>query len=253
MHLKQLELDLSNLFGHYVMESAPYFAQQFNHRVQYGPFRGLEMDYMTLDSTNQGMAIGCVPILSGSVEQDISPWVLQAIHTDYDVIINIGAGEGYYALGFAKNCPRAEVIAYEMLDGVRHQLYKNMLLNKLTNVSIRGLCTSEELNAVLGGFKGKKILLFVDIEGAEYEIFRKVEFERTNHCDMIVELHDFVHSDITSAMYRSYCVTHTIETIAQGARNPHIKELDGIPEFLKFALMNEYRPVRMKWMRLLSR
>ena len=65
-----------------------------NYVVQQGPFRGLQYIDNSVGST-------LPPKLMGTYERELI-WVIdEMISTEPDIIIDIGAAEGYYAVGLA--------------------------------------------------------------------------------------------------------------------------------------------------------
>ena len=50
----------------------------------------------------------------GIYERELYPTVEEAIAAKYPLIVDIGAAEGYYAVGMAMRSPQSQVIAYEM-------------------------------------------------------------------------------------------------------------------------------------------
>ena len=51
--------------------------------------------------------------LLGTYELELFPFLEEIIKSDYDIIINLGAGDGYYAIGLLRNMPNARLVAYE--------------------------------------------------------------------------------------------------------------------------------------------
>ncbi|MDB4621386.1 hypothetical protein OAG82_00885 [Rubripirellula sp.] len=51
-------------------------------------------------------------MLLGTYELEIHPWIENACNGSYDLIIDIGAAEGFYAVGMAMRNPEIPVIAY---------------------------------------------------------------------------------------------------------------------------------------------
>jgi len=86
-------------------------------KVLGGPFAG--MQYFA--NTTAQHALG-VRALLGSYESELHDIVQQLINQEWDTIVDIGAAEGYYAVGFARACPKAKVIAFEGEEDARRVL-----------------------------------------------------------------------------------------------------------------------------------
>ena len=54
------------------------------------------------------------PKVIGSYESPIHYWITDAISQSYDRILNIGCGEGYYAVGFSLKSPASRVYGYDI-------------------------------------------------------------------------------------------------------------------------------------------
>ena len=71
-------------------------------RVLNGPFQGMNF--------HSAASEGClVPKLLGCYEQPLHPFLEAAFARDYDVVLNIGSAEGYYAVGLALRMPGARI------------------------------------------------------------------------------------------------------------------------------------------------
>lgn len=118
---------------------------------------------------------------------------------DPKVIVDVGANIGVYSIYIARKFPHAKVYAIEPEESNYNQLLRNIRLNKLTNINpIRAIVSTEigtrtlflstistchSIEFRIGGEKqtvesiklsclGRIDLLKVDIEGAEYEVFK---------------------------------------------------------------------------------
>ncbi len=78
-----------------------------------GPFAGLR--YPVARSAGSSLA----PKLLGSYELEIQDFVERAIANRPAQVVNIGAGEGYYAVGLALRLPDASVFAFEKSESAR--------------------------------------------------------------------------------------------------------------------------------------
>src|SRR6266566_3049206 len=77
-------------------------------RVRAGPFNGMRY------AANADDAHIDIPKLLGIYERELNACLKQACTLNFPLIVNIGAAEGYHAVGMALRNPKARVIAFEM-------------------------------------------------------------------------------------------------------------------------------------------
>ncbi|HTQ29706.1 MAG TPA: hypothetical protein VMI53_00710 [Opitutaceae bacterium] len=151
-------------------------------RVRGGPFAGLR--YVG-DSPNPQIA----PFLLGLNEKEIWPFVQRLLAPGFDVFVNVGAAEGYYAVGVARFSSVPRVISYEghQLGRIltRFMARKNGVAGR---VDVRGACTPELLQEALAPFARPALLL--DVEGYEEELADPARVPALRRATMIVELHE---------------------------------------------------------------
>src|SRR5262249_17496055 len=81
-----------------------------------GPFKG--MKYV---GDSRGSAF--YPKLMGTYELELHGIIERLCQEQFDVLLNIGSGEGYYSVGMAMRCQRLKVIAAEEDEGRRKELF----------------------------------------------------------------------------------------------------------------------------------
>lgn len=150
--------------------------------VRAGPFRG--MRYVG-ESCNPRIA----PFLIGLNEREIWPFVRQLVDSAPDVIVNVGAAEGYYAVGFAMRVPAARVIAFE---GNRHGRILTRTMARRNGVAarveVRGSCDPAALAASLAPARRPAVLM--DVEGYEETLLDPATVPALARSTIIVELHE---------------------------------------------------------------
>ncbi len=212
--------------------------------VLHGPFKGL----IYPNETAWGSTL--IPKLVGSYEKEIHPWIDQISNLNYDVIIDIGAAEGYYAVGLALRFPNAKIIAFEVEPFARERLAAMAALNGVAErIEIRGLCDAQALMDLdLDG----RCLIVCDAEGHEQEIFDAEVVRKLENHDLIIEFHDFVHFGVSRRLAALFHETHVFsETVAledlQKALQFDYSELNGLTIAERRRAVAEYRPAGMSW------
>ncbi|MCI5150591.1 MAG: methyltransferase domain-containing protein [Candidatus Electrothrix sp. MAN1_4] len=171
--------------------------------VQNGPFRG--MKYI---KNSSGSAL--LPKILGSYEEPIHSWVENIIKTSvYTKILDIGCAEGYYAVGFAQACPKADVIAYDLDQNAIVLCQELALLNKVSNITFKTNCDHLELNKQCV----QNTLIFCDIEGTESYLLDIDKAEGLKQVDLIVESHDCFVPEVSDLLIDRFYNSHTIHIV----------------------------------------
>ncbi len=139
--------------------------------------------------------------------------------------MNIGSGDGYYAVGIALRAPNARIIAYDLTPVKQECLADMAALNGVRDrIDIRGACTAQEL-AMLNF---DSVLVVCDCEGAEEDILNPQFVPWLRHATMIVELHDFYRPQATEILTARFQNSHQLQILKEYPRDPsRYQILDG--------------------------
>lgn len=213
-------------------------------RVHTGPFAGMRYIHHALGVQSSAYC----PKLLGTYEQELHQLV-EGLRTgsSYSHVINIGAGEGYYAIGLARCLPQSRVTAYEADADSRVILRRMAELNGVSaRMTVRESCTPSRLQEEMGG--PGKTLIVCDVEGAEQELLDPIAIPALAHADILVELHDFLIPGISDVIRQRFAGTHQIMEIpalpGQLADWPPSLSL---PTAYRRTALSEYRPGGMRW------
>jgi hypothetical protein len=166
--------------------------------VQAGPFAG--MRYLPFASGS-----GLLPKIVGSYEMEIHAAVAESIARSPERLINIGAGEGYYAVGYALRLPHLEVRAFDTDVLARDRLRRLARLNgALERVHIGGSCCHAELDRWIGA----RTLIVCDCEGCESSLLDPLRVPRLRTADLLVELHVERIPSIAASLLACFEATH---------------------------------------------
>src|SRR5207248_9814438 len=90
------------------------------------------------------------PKLMGTYELELHPIIEQLCKQQFNRIIDVGAAEGYYAVGMAIRSPASEVIAFETTAEGQALIAELAELNEVkARVEVRGHCGLESLRNAL--------------------------------------------------------------------------------------------------------
>jgi len=121
-------------------------------------------------------------------------------------------------------------------------------------VVVRGMCGVAELSDDLArATQAGPALVFMDVEGGEKDILDPVSVPQLAACDVLVELHDFVHAGVTETIRSRFRDSHRIVDILARKRTR-----DDLPDAVRSrttmfsdrcigALISERCPEGMRW------
>lgn len=214
-------------------------------RVRSGPFSGL---YYVENSVGSAY----IPKLLGIYESELNEEIESICRRRPGLIVDVGAGEGYYAIGMAMRNPQAKIVAFEMEPSGQAALKEMAVLNNVTNrVEIRGKCEAADLENIIGNAHAP--VLICDTEGYEEKLLDPIAVPALARTTILVELHDFIIPGITEILEKRFSETHRIKHIWQQPRSR-----DQFPwrtfgtallpiSYLDWSV-SEWRPVRMAWL-----
>jgi hypothetical protein len=182
--------------------------------VSGGPFAGLAYP--------DAAALSLVPKLLGIYERELHGAIEAAIRVQPAVIVNVGAADGYYAVGLKRRCPDATVVAYEA-DGHQRDLLRRVAAANGVDVDVRGAAGPGDLAGAS--------LIVMDCEGCERALL-----DPGQPATVVVELHDFLDPGVGEAIAERFAPTHDVRIVPTGPQPP--------PSELAFS---EYRPGPMRW------
>lgn len=210
---------------------------QYGAVVQSGPFKGMQ-----LGPHGEHMS-ACLARWLGIYESALHATIAKA--SAHDTLINIGAGEGYYAIGLARALPGIRVIAADINPDMQRSCAALCALNGVTDrVSIQGEMTPQTLAAAIKG----KTLIICDIEGAEEVLLSPAACPALLQTDIIVELHDVYKPGLSDKLAAEYAATHDVQIIEPSAAPaidmPFVRTM---PELEHFLLSYEGRAGYTPW------
>ncbi|HEY0966789.1 MAG TPA: hypothetical protein VGD88_05335 [Opitutaceae bacterium] len=170
-----------------------------------GPFAGMIYPAESVGSANW-------PKRLGVYENELVDTLTRFDAVPPPVVINVGAAEGYYALGCARRWPTTKIIAFEQDPAGRELLTRYAARNQVSErIDVRGLCTPAELSPLLRAWP--RGLLLMDVEGAEDELLDGPVIDALRQYHVVVELHDLRRERLGERLRARFEGTHRIEQI----------------------------------------
>jgi hypothetical protein len=212
--------------------------------VKNGPFKG--MRYSTAASAGSSL----YPKLIGTYERELTPFIDDILARQFELIVDIGAAEGYYAVGFAMRMKGRikSVVAYDTDPKARALCAANALINSVS-VAVEGFCDSTTL---IDACAQTSSMIIIDAEGYEKVLISEGLTKRLSHCSFLVESHDCFDIDTTNHLINCFSSTHKIKLISsiddiEKAYTYMDLEEFGLSLHDKKMLFQEGRQTIMKW------
>lgn len=219
--------------------------QRTGDRVRSGPFTGMRYPDRAVNSAY-------LPKLLGSYERELNGVVEQVCTLSPNLIVDVGAAEGYYAVGFARRNPQARVIAFEATRRGRAALERTARMNGvLARVRVAGRCHIADLQNALAA--SARAFVICDVEGDERVLLDPTVVRSLRNAWVLAETHEFVKPGVTQELRRRFRDTHRVEEIRQQPRS--LKEFPYrtlwtalLPRFYLQWAVSEWRPGLMSWL-----
>lgn len=213
-------------------------------RVMKGPFSGMKYIGISVASVH-------TPKLLGTYEQELHDIVRNVARFGVQHVIDIGAAEGYYAVGLAYMLPEVRVTAFETEKEGRDALAELALINGVQDrVQIEEKCEKADLVAALGS--GESTVVVCDVEGYEDVLLDPAGAPALARSHILVELHEFAREGLTEDIRARFAPTHDIVQVWQEPRTVADFPFRTLPTRILPRVyveneVNEFRCERMSW------
>ena len=207
--------------------------------VRGGPFAGLR--YVPAAVRHKVL----VPRLLGVYERQLHGLIEELIAERPARVINVGAADGYYAVGMALRLPEAVIDAFELdpweQDRCRALAQANGVGDR---VNIEGACQADHLRARIG----PRTLVMCDCEGCELELLDPERVPALARTQLLVELHDIIHAGVTATLSRRLGRSHDMRVLDPEPTDPaEHPELEALAAGERSLVLEEDRPPGMQW------
>lgn len=214
--------------------------------VQHGPFKGLQ-----LARNNWWGGYDFGSMIFGLYELE----VLDFIHSDAVSgrrhFIDIGAADGYYAVGGLKSGRFDTAHCFEMSAEGRDAIQRNAELNGVAStLQVDGEADSGFFQ-YLEGLDKANTLVLCDVEGAEFDILTEQTLDCLRGCVVLIEIHNWV--DNFFAKYARFISDaskrFTLSTLQPAVRDVNrFAELADLTDDNRYLLCSESRPNIMRFL-----
>ena len=152
-------------------------------RIKSGPFAGMRYGPNAVCSS-------LLPKLLGTYEKELAGFIGQ--FPVFDLAIDVGAAEGWYAVGLLYRHKTRAVVAFELGEEGRKICRENAERNGVAGqIEIRGGCAAGDLQLLLRACREKRqrVLIISDCEGFENELFSGETLKLRGQAWLMIETH----------------------------------------------------------------
>jgi hypothetical protein len=215
--------------------------------ILYGPLKGI-----ALSNCSWWGATDRAAMIFGLYEIEVMQMLLNKPNS-YNTFVDLGAADGYYAVGLLKAKYFTNAYAFEINAKGRDVVSQNAELNCVSQkLQVYGEAT-QTFYEILSKEERESAVILVDIEGAEFDLLSESVFKQLNKAIFIVELHDFFFADgckKTQDLINRSSNTHRYTEVYMGSRNPsECKELNTLSDSDRWLICSEGRAQLMRWLR----
>lgn len=147
--------------------------------------------------------------LVGTYEMELLPFFQSFDKKTPSTIFDIGAAEGYYAVGSLVRWQTAQVYAWEMdadaRDIMKTLATKNQVEERL---QIKETCTTHQLQTALNNLSPE--LIIMDIEGEEINLCIAEVLQNSRQSSWVIECHS---AEIVNTLRQRFHKTHEVEIV----------------------------------------
>lgn len=153
----------------------------------------------------------------GTYEMELREVIHELADAAPKKVINVGAAEGYFAVGLARKLQKVEVIAFESSESARNMLRELSTLNGVdSKINLNEECAKERLKQAING--ESEVALIVDIEGGEKELLSPDEIKDLSALSILVEVHERNDPNLGEKLKNRFKATHIIQEITARER-----------------------------------
>lgn len=207
--------------------------------VQNGPFAGMVFRDQSAEGCLAAKLLGCY-------EAPLHPFLLEVTGSAFDTIIDIGAAEGYYAVGLARRTTTTRILAHDTNPIAQAAVRELAALNGVAHrIAVGGEFKGEDF----AEFSGGRTLVVVDIEGGEADLLDPIRFPALSSMTVLVECHDVFKPGLCETIADRFRPTHHIRRIDEQLVPPALPDWFGQTTHLdRLLAMWEWRSGATPWL-----
>ena len=220
--------------------------KKYNYTVAHGSFKGMKLNQKVWWSKND-----YITQTLGIYEEHILKKITNFAKSGASTLIDVGAADGYFAVGMAYSNIYKNVYAFEIEKEGRDRILENANANKCNDkIKVFGEADVGSISKIIKG--EDKVTVMIDIEGAEYEFFSEDMFKILSGNYVICELHPWMvdgGDSLQIKLLNKASEKFNVELIKRDTYRPNMfSEFDNLSDEERLVAVGEGREKNMQWM-----
>jgi hypothetical protein len=217
-----------------------------NGTIQYGPFKGLKL---TSNTWWGGNDLGSMCF--GLYEKELLEFLTSDSLIERDTFVDIGAADGYYAIGMLKSNRVKKALCYELSPEGRNTINLNWKINNQPGeIEVKG-DVFIDFKSSINTIDLKKSIVLIDIEGAEFSFLDIEVLGTLKDAIIAIEIHNWIPNfiDVYSKFLKDVNEFFDIEILDRKERSTLMfEELRSLTDDNRLLLTSEARPCVMRFL-----
>jgi hypothetical protein len=222
-------------------------ANEVDNEIQYGIFKGMKLVSLRWGGHDKA------PMILGSYESEVSR-AIEKSAIRATTFIDIGAADGYFAIGAVFSGLFERAICFEISEEGRDSINLNAARNNVADkVTIHAEASENSLLSLSTELNSGELFLLCDIEGGEFDLFSPRVLHGFRQSTILIEIHDFSETDCDRYLKLKSLAEplFSLSELSQESRNPNLSmNTRVLHDDDKWLLMSEGRPKAMTWLLL---
>ena len=220
-------------------------AKKHNFIVKYGIFKNLKMNHEI--SWGRGdIASKIYGFYENKIQQKLKD-------INNPILIDIGAADGFFAIGSLKSKICEFCYAFEETKKSRENLFKTAQINNVQNkLSIIGKATKDNFFSLLPSeINFSKVTILCDIEGGEFDFFSDEILKTIKYSNIIIEIHKNHNKNLEIDLLERVKKYFDVSIIIDNDKNfESVSELHALNDIDRNLICSEGRSYIGKWWHL---
>jgi len=220
-------------------------AKEHNFIVKYGIFKNLKMNHEI--SWGRGdIASKIYGFYENKIQQKLKD-------INNPILIDIGAADGFFAIGSLKSKICEFCYAFEETKKSRENLFKTAQINNVQNkLSIIGKATKDNFFSLLPSeINFSKVTILCDIEGGEFDFFSDEILKTIKYSNIIIEIHKNHNKNLEIVLLERVKKYFDVSIIIDNDKNfENVSELHTLNDIDRNLICSEGRSYIGKWWHL---